>query len=126
MTTVSGAEFATLIHDTALTATLAEPILIQTIDLIKLYGGEDVSINNLSGTIGSKTATVTEKQRGAIYMAARAIYASFYKNSATKTVSLSGINISSQVDLMSNPAVLASIKEAAELLRETDYSRAFI
>ncbi len=124
MVTVTGAEFALLIADTGLSATNAEYILTQTVDLIKLYGGEEVSLSNLSGTAGSKSLSCTEKQRGAIYMAARNIYASIYKNAANTNVG-GAVNISS-TDLLSNPTVLASIKEAAILLREVNYSRSII
>ena len=126
MPTLTGSDFATYtVNDTGLAAARAERIIDRAINLLVLYG-EDVNIQNMQGTEGSKTLSVSQKKQGAIELVARAIYASFEKNAANnQTASVGGVNIS-VADLMSNPEVLRSVKEAAQLLRERDWSRAII
>ena len=126
MPTLTGTEFSTYtVNDVGLAAERAEYIIDRAINLIVLYG-EDVNIQNMQGTAGSKTLTLSQKKKGAVELVARAIYASFEKNAANnQTASVGSVNIS-VADLMSNPEVLRSVKEAAQLLRERDWSRAII
>ena len=126
MATLSGSDFATYtVNDASLGATNGEYILDRAINLIVLYG-EDINISNPQGTTGSKSLTVSQKTKAAIELAARAIYASYWMNAANKNSAISTLNGTTVGDLMSTPAVLAAIKEAAKLLRERDWSRSII
>lgn len=126
MPTITAASFKADINDLDLADTVAESIIDKATDAIMLYAS-DVTLNEMRGTAGSKTLSVTKKQRAAIYLTARAIYASFYKNAAATQPTTSVGDISGgQTDLMSNPIVLGAIKEAAQLLRERDWTRSII
>lgn len=126
MPTLSGTEFATYtVNDTTLTATRAEYIIDRAINLIVGYD-ESISIPNMQGTAGSKSLTVSQKKKGVIEFVARAIYASFEKNASNKPSGSIGQVSYTNADLMSNPAILAAIKEAAYLLRERDWSKSII
>lgn len=126
MPTLTGSDFATYtVNNTSLTATRAEYILDKAIELLVLYG-ENINIPNMQGTAGSKTLSVSQKKKAAIEFAARAIYASYEKNAANATPTVSALSLASNGDLMSNPTVLAAIKEAAHLLREKDWEKAII
>jgi len=117
MATVTAAEFKAIINDSVISATNAEYILDLAIDTLNLFGAE---LSNLGGTAGSKTVSVESREKGAIYFVARAVYYGFYKG--LESVAPGGVAITSS-DLMSNPAVLETVKEAARQLTEMDVSR---
>lgn len=126
MASLSGSDFALYtVNDAALSPTQAEYIIGKARELLILYG-EDVSIPPMQGTVGAKTLTVSDKQKAAIELAARPIYASYYKNAANQQATTTGQISHSNADLMSNPTILTAIKEAARLLRERDWSRSII
>jgi hypothetical protein len=89
-----------------------------------LYGS-DLELSNLDGLAESKTLSVTGKERGAIYMVGRAVYASLFKNASNSNTQVSAISVNT-TDLLSNPVVLNAVKEAANLLRERDWSLSII
>lgn len=117
MATVTATEFKTLISDAGLAVATAEIIIDQAIDFLNLYGAE---LSNLGGTAGTKTVSVESKEKGAIYFVARAVYDSFYKG--TEGVGVGALALTT-ADLMSNSAVLQTVKEAARHLTEMDVSR---
>ena len=117
MATVTATEFKTLIDDTALADATAEIIIDQAINCLNRFGAE---LSNLGGTAGSKTVSVESKQKGAIYDVARVVYYGFYKG--VEAVGIGGLTVTT-ADLMSNPAILEMIKEAARQLTEMDVSR---
>ena len=88
-----------------------EYILDLAIDTLNIYG--NLSLDNMSGSAGSKTVDLTGRERAAVFHTARAIYQSFFKEPAT--VSLAGLTVSIS-DLMSNPTVEASVRLMAKKL----------
>lgn len=89
-----------------------EAILDLSIDTLNLYGAV---ITNMTGAAGSKTVTLTSKEKAAVFIAARAVYYGFFKG--IDSAAVSGLNVTN-TDLMSNPAVLQTIKEAAHRLEQ--------
>lgn len=123
MPLITGTDFLALLKDSSSTVTEGEKVLDQTIDLIN--GFASVDLPNLTGTAGSKSLNVEGRQRGIIYFAARSVYASMLMNAANKNAVIGSLSVTSG-DLLSNPSVLDSIKEAARQLSETDWSKAII
>lgn len=113
MVNVQASDLDTLLHLThdVPDATL-EVILDQAIDLLNLYGAD---LANMTGTAGSKTVGLESKERGAVFHVARAVYYSFYKG--VDSTSVGGMVVSTP-DLMSNPNVLRTVREAANKLNE--------
>jgi len=95
----------------------AEAILDLAIDLINLYS--DVDLSNMSGTAGNKTVNLESKEKGAVFLVARAIYFGCYKKPESTAIQGQSLSIA---DVMGNAAVLASVKEAARQLAELDVS----
>ena len=91
-----------------------EIIIDEAIDLLNLHGAD---LANMTGTAGSKTVGLEGKERGAVFMVARAVYYSFCKG--VDQTSVGGMVVSSP-DLMSNPNVLRTVKEAARKLTELE------
>ena len=100
----------------AVTDTNLEIIIDQAIDLLNLYGAD---LANMTGTAGSKTVGLESKERGAVFAVARAVYYSFYKG--VTQVGVGALAVSTP-DLMSNPNVLRTVREAAHKLTELDVS----
>lgn len=119
MVSISASDWKAIMHltDNEISNTNAEKIIDYAIDQLNLYG--DVDLSNMSGTAGSKTVGLESREKAAVFNVARTIYYSCYKGVETTTVG--GITVSSP-DPMSNPTVLASIKENARLLAEIDVS----
>ena len=124
MVTITGSDFKGLIQDASISDTNAEKIVDEAIDLLNLYG-EDLDLSNLSGTAGSKTVAVTSKKRGAIYLFARAVYATFWMNASNANVGIGGLSVTLG-EVMGNPITFGALKEAAQLLRERDWTRSII
>ena len=55
-----------------ISAAKTEALLDQAIDLLNLYANQTIS--NMAGAAGSKTVTLTSKQRGAVIEVAKAVY----------------------------------------------------
>lgn len=81
-TTIDATLFQNLYNDSSITATKAEIIIDQSIDLLNTYG---VGLSNLTGSAGSKTGSYTSAQAGAIMTMTRETYATLYKNAPDKT-----------------------------------------
>jgi hypothetical protein len=94
-----------------------ERIIDLAIDCINLYSNADLP--NMSGTAGNKTVGLDSNQKAAVFIAARAIYYSFYKGIESSTIG--GLSVSTP-DLMSNATVLEAVKEAARRLTDLEVS----
>lgn len=100
-----------------ITETQGEYILDTAIDLLNIY---DVQLSNMSGTAGSKTVTLTSKERGGVFLIARIIYHSFFKD----IDSSSGPGYSeSRRDIMGDPVIMATAEKIANRLQADDYER---
>jgi len=113
MVSVSAVDLDTILNlSSAVDAENLEAILDLAIDTLNLYGA---AISNMTGDAGEKTVTVTSKEKAAVFIACRAIYYGFYKEISSATVG--GLAVSNS-NLMSNPVVLATIKQAAHRLEQ--------
>lgn len=113
MTSITYADFTSIMNLTIgddITAINAEKVLDLAIDSLNLY---DADLPNMTGTPGSKTVNLDTKERAAVFIVARLVYYSFYKD--IQNASLNGLVVSTS-DLMSNPENLKLIKEAAAQL----------
>jgi hypothetical protein len=95
-----------------------EYIITAIVDQLNLWGAPTVNITETVSTPESMTWTLTSAEKAAVLFGARAIYSSFYKNAqAIQNNNIGQVSVS-QADMMSNPTVLATIKAAAEQLRQ--------
>lgn len=94
-----------------------ENIIDLSIDLLNLLGAD---LSNMSGTAGDKSVGLESPEKAAVFLVARTVYYGFYKDLDTSSVG--GLTVSTP-DLMSNPAVLQAVNEAARHLIELDVSR---
>jgi len=69
----------------------------------------------MTGAEGSKTVTLTSKEKGAVFIAARAIKYGFYNPIAGGAIEGLSVSVS---DLVSNPQVMNTIKQAAARLQQ--------
>jgi len=93
----------------------AEEIIDLAVDLLNLYGDADLA--NMGGATGSKTLNLESKQKGAVFVVARAIYYGFYNEPGSQSFQGQG---GSMPDVMASPAVMLAVKEAARQLAELD------
>lgn len=124
MVSVTYADLHALLNITVsdISAVNTEKLLDLAVDCLNLYGQLDMS--NMAGTAGSKTLNITSQQKAAIMLVARTIYYSFYGGLTSS--SISSLSVTKPPDLLSNPVIQDSVREAARLLQESDYSRAFL
>lgn len=113
MATITADDLDTILNLTGgVSDEVLEDLLDLAIDTLNLYGA---ALDNLSGAAGSKSVTVTGKEKAAAFIAVRAIYHGFY--SEIVSASVGGLVVSTS-DLMSNQTVLTTIKEAAHRLEQ--------
>jgi len=93
---------------------ILEQIIDLAIDCLNLNGAD---LPNMSGTAGSKTVSLESKQKAAVFIAARAIYYSFYRG--IELLSMQNVSFSVP-DLMSNSVVMGAIEKAAHKLAELE------
>lgn len=124
MTSYTYADFHALMNVTVsdISAINVEKLLDLSIGCLNLHGQLDMSV--MSGTAGAKTLNLTSQQWAAVMLAARAIYYGFYKGLDSATVS--SISTTNPADLLGNMVILESVREAARLLQEPEYSGAFL
>jgi hypothetical protein len=109
MTSYTASNFISVLNASA-TATQMEPVINGAISTLNIF---NCGIPLLAGTAGSQTADLTSAQYGAVLYVARVAYASYFKNADNKlSVGMSPISMAT-ADLMSNPSVLAMIKDVA-------------
>ena len=113
MVALTATLFKTIIADTSLTAATAEDIIDLAISNINLFSDADLPV--MGGAAGGKTVSLETREYAAVMHAARAIYYGFFKG--LEASSIGGLTVTSP-DLMSNPAVLDAIREAARRLAE--------
>jgi hypothetical protein len=118
LTVITGSDTFFTSIDGEFTATKWEACIDQAIDKINGYARDDI-LPNLSGTVGSKSVTVTSGQAGFIRDLAVAIYAKDYKNNGLKstTTGVGQINTSGSVDEIESLA-----EKAASFIKELDVS----
>ena len=104
-----------------ITVTDMEKIVDTAIAALNLYGG--LQLAQMGGTAGTKTFGCDIPTQGAVLIASRAIYYGFFER--IKTASLSGLTLG-VADLMSNPIVVKTIRDAATQLVQKDWYRAII
>ena len=115
MVSVSYTDFHTIMDLTTalLTAVETEAVIDLAIDVLNLYSNAEMS--NMSGAAGGKTVTLTSGQKGGVFMAARAIYYSFFKDITPSAIG--GLS-TTPVDVLSNPTVERMIVLAAKKLTQ--------
>lgn len=124
MPEITGQILGNILNDPNLSGPVAEQILDFSIDLLNLRGCD---LSNMSGDEGSKTLTVTSRERGAIFFVAHAIYPSLTRGGSGPSGSYGPLNLTVK-DLLSDPTILAAVDQAAEKLKQvdTDWSGAFL
>ena len=121
-TTITAASLEPLIGNPGLTAAVAEAILDHAINKINSYGA---SVNNLTGTAGSKTGTYSSQEAGFILDVAISIYAVNYKTSGSSSHSESAGGLSfSESSSTSSQNINTIAKEAATYLCGRTFVRA--
>jgi len=95
-----------------------EAILDLAIDTLNLVG--NLSIDNMSGTVGSKTATVTQKERAAILQVARIAYYAWFHNINPQTAG--GVAVS-PTNLMENSEAMRTVRLYASMLQTRSFER---
>ena len=114
MATVTYADLRVLLNEPTLSPTDAEQIIDLAVDSLNLYGAD---LPNMTGTAGAKSLSLESKEKGAVFLVARAVYYGFYKG--LSSVSVSSISVSTP-DVMSNASIIGAVKEAGHLLSEPD------
>ena len=122
MVSVTADTFKDLMNKPSLGSEAVEKILDMAVNCLNLYGQLDMS--NMAGTAGSKTLNLTSRQNAALLIVARAIYYGFYVG--LSSAAIAGQSVTNPSDLMANSGVSESLREAARLLQEPEYSRAFL
>jgi len=122
MVAVTADTFKDLMNKPDLDSEVVEKILDLAVDCLNLYGQLDMS--NMAGTAGSKTLNLTSQQNAALLIVARAIYYGFYLG--LSSAAIASQSVTNPSDLMANSVVSDSLREAARLLQEPEYSRAFL
>ena len=117
MVTISASNFKNLFNEADFEEEHAEEIIDLAIDILNLYS--DADLPNMTGTAGSKTVSLESKEKGAVFVVARAIYWGFYKG--PQATAIQGQSLS-PADVMGNSAVIQSVREAARMLAELDVS----
>jgi hypothetical protein len=95
----------------SLSHTQVEQIIDQAIDMLNTF---NANVPNMTGTVGSKSVSLTSKQKGAVWTVARAVYYGFYKNLDVATIS--GMAITTH-DLLADANILKLVRDQAEALR---------
>lgn len=95
-----------------------EVILDVAIDTLNLVG--NLTIDNMSGTTGSKTATVTQKERAAILAVARIIYYAWFHNINPQTAGDVAVSPS---NLMESSEAMRTVRLYASMLQPRSFVR---
>jgi hypothetical protein len=98
------------------TATDMEYVLDLAIDTLNLYGA--TAISNMAGDAGSKTVTLTSRQRGGVFHVARIIYHETFKKMNVVTVATLALTTP---ELLSNPTIVSTIEKIAKKLGTVDF-----
>ena len=123
MVTVNAAMLQNLVNEsTTLTATKAEVIEDQAINLLNVYGA---TLDNLTGTAGTKTGTYTSKQAGAIMNVAVCVYSFSFKGggSNSSSQSIGSLSISESSSSNSSQTINDVAKQQARFLMGATFER---
>jgi hypothetical protein len=101
-----------------ITIVQTENLIDHVIDTMNLFG--DLSIANMSGAAGSKTVTLTQRERACMLLIARVFYYSFYQSIEGAQVGEVAIGAA---DLMSNPQTMRTVRSAIRVLRTHSFLR---
>jgi len=117
MASVTASDFKNAMHlgDT-ISDTNIEYMFDWAIDTLNLYGAE--AIDNMTGDAGSKTVTLTSRQRGGVFHVLRIIYEECYKG--RDAVAIGGLSVTA-VELLANPTVMAAVEKIAKKLSTVDF-----
>ena len=125
MTEITGSDvfFTNIVAATTFTPTQWEACIDQSIDKINGYLRDDV-LPNMTGTVGSKTVSVTSGQAGFIRDIAFAFYTKNKNAGASSTsISMGQLSESSSSSTGSEATMIDDMaKEAAERLKEIEVS----
>lgn len=95
MATITAATLRTLTNNPNIALADCEEIIDHAIDKINLAGQKyDLSLNNMTGTAGSKTLNVTSAEKGAIMEVAIAVYSGNYSSSSSTSISIGPLSSS--------------------------------
>lgn len=124
MASVSAQDFINLM-DVDDTAEDIEYVLNMAIDRLNIYGAE---LDNMTGSAGSKTVTLTSAQRGAVFTVARFIYQLFLKyassgGGSSESFSIGPVSKSTSTTLATNPEVMDLAKECAFQIKGRSFKR---
>jgi len=115
LVSVTATDFINVMNITD-SATNMEYVLDLAIDTLNLYGA--TTIANMSGTAGSKTVSLTSKQKGGVFLVARDIYYGVFKGIENITVAGLAVTIS---DVLGNPTIARTIETVARRLTTVDF-----
>jgi hypothetical protein len=101
--------------DAIISDTEMEGIIDLAVDVLNLYGAPDLA--NMSGTAGTKTLSLTSKEKAAVFLVARDIYYGFFEDK--ESVSVGGVSVTTS-DVLSNAELKATIQLAAKKLQHAD------
>jgi hypothetical protein len=127
LVSITGSDiYFTNISDT-ITATQWETLIDQAIDKINGYA-KKTTLQNMSGTAGSKTVTVSSRQAGFIRTLTVAIYSKDFKSEGGQSTSfgLGGLSHSQSSSATGSSEVESLAEAAAKALTEFDWSQAII
>jgi len=99
-------------------ATVQEKLIDVAIDTVNLVG--NLSISNMSGTAGSKTVTLTQKERAAVLGLTRYIYYGWYRNINPQSAGDVGVT---PANLMENPEAMRTVRLYASMLQSRSFTR---
>jgi len=116
MASVTAQNFIDVMNITDSTTNM-EYVIDLAIDTLNLYGAE--AITNMTGLAGSKTVTLTSKQRGGVFHLARTIYHEFFQT--RETAGLGPMSVSS-VELLANPTIMLAVEKIAKRLKTVDFA----
>jgi len=106
-------DLKTVFDDSDIADATVESLVDAVIDELNLHG---LTLDNMAGTAGSKTITLTSSEKAAVRRIFRVMYASWHKNAAANaSVNVGAIGLAVP-DLISRPEVQAMINQTASLL----------
>jgi len=93
-----------------------EYVLNFAIDTLNLNGA--TAISNMAGDAGSKTVTLTSRQRGGVFHVARIIYHETFKKMNAVNIATLTLTVP---ELLSNPTITSTIEKIAKKLSTVDF-----
>jgi len=116
MASVTAQDFINVMN-IADSAASMEYVIDLAIDTLNLYGA--TAISNMAGDAGSKTVTLTSKQRGGVFHLARVIYHEFFKKKHSGGLGSMSLSV---IDLLANPTVAVAVEKIAKRLKTVKFA----